>query len=100
MIIWQSPHFASPGGEKDRSPCPQRGRKGESSDKSGQKRGSRRFAKSAASLELGVIHQARVRGTDRCYERYGADRNEAIPGGHRESSMNLVSRIRDWRFGV
>jgi hypothetical protein len=40
LIIWQSPRFASPGGEKDRTPCPQRGRKGESSDKSGHKRGS------------------------------------------------------------
>jgi hypothetical protein len=48
MIIWQSPHFASPGGEKDRPRCPQRGRKGESSDKSGQNRGSRRLTKSAS----------------------------------------------------
>jgi hypothetical protein len=40
IVIWQSPRSARPGAKKDPTPCPQRGRKRESSGNTGQKQGS------------------------------------------------------------
>src|ERR1700761_2330879 len=71
LIIGNLPKLPAPGRKRPPT-CPERGRKGESSDVSGLYRGAA-LAMPAPLCKFAVIHQARVSAADRCYEPRGAN---------------------------